>query len=101
MSCNRDNVTWQTEDGRWSIGFWNFYNVNEDDPDWDYEWDVEYTWDGFWWCSTGHASEEDAYEAYCRQHANPGGTDVTPWSEENRAEIEQLNALAAKFKAGN
>lgn len=95
MSVNRENVTWQTEDGRWSIGFWDFDYVGGDDGD--YEWDVEYL-DHFNFASTGHATEEAAYAAYTRENANPGGTVVYPWSEANRDRIEGFNKLAADWK---
>lgn len=74
MSCNRENITWETKDGKWNIGFYAFHEVApEDDEDFDYEWDVEYDNDTFWFVSTGHATSQQAMDAYCRQHSNPGG----------------------------
>lgn len=81
MSFNRENVTFQTADGKWNIGFWNFYETsNYMDEDFDSEWDVEYTYDGFWFFSAGHATPKQAYEAYCRNHSNPGGTVVLDYA---------------------
>lgn len=80
MSFNRENVTFQTSDGKWSIGFWNFYETSSYmDEDFDAEWNVEYTYDGFWFASAGHATPEKAYEAYCRNHANPAGTETVQY----------------------
>jgi hypothetical protein len=70
MSCNRENVTWQSKDGTWSNGHFDFYNVNEYDEDFDYEWDVEYEFDRFHWVSTGHATPEAAENAW--RGSNPG-----------------------------
>lgn len=81
MSLNRENVTFQTADGKWNIGFWNFYETSSYmDEDFDSEWNVEYTYDGFWFASTGHPTPEKAYEAYCRNHANPAGTEIIEYA---------------------
>lgn len=82
MSFNRENVTFQTADGKWNIGFWNFYETNSyRDEDFDAEWDVEYIYDGFWFSSVGHATPEKAYEAYCRNHSNPAGTEILTYED--------------------
>ncbi len=72
MSLNRENVSWQSANGTWSIGFFEFRYVNRDSEDFDHEWDVEYDYTEFNWASSGHISAEAAYEAYARNHANPG-----------------------------
>ena len=90
MSVNRENLTWQSADGTWNIAFYDFYETGDtSDPDFDYEWDVEYT-DDFNFVSMGHGTEEKAYEAYTRNHANPGGTTVYPWAgnEEHNAALD-------------
>ena len=69
MSTNRENVTFQTADGKWNIGFWDFYVWGDD-----YEWDVTYSEGSFWYASMGHDTPELAYQAYTRNHSNPGGT---------------------------
>jgi hypothetical protein len=70
MSCDRENIIWQSRDGTWNRAFYDYYETNTDDPDRDYEWDVEYT-DEFNWVVTGLASEDAAHEAW--DGANPGG----------------------------
>lgn len=67
MSFNRENVTWQSPDGSWNLGFFEAW-VWGDDP----EWDVDYSLDNFEWVTTGHRSEDAALEAW--DGANPGGT---------------------------
>ena len=69
MPVNRENVTWPSEDGTWNIGFFDFWETGGEDRD--FEWDVEYDWDKFNWCSTGHATREDADAAWTGP--NPGG----------------------------
>ena len=71
MGLNREHVIWQSADKTWNIGFFDFVNVGESDPDWDYEWDVEYDHTSFWWASTGHSTPDKALESY--PGANPGG----------------------------
>ena len=102
MSVNRENVTWQSKDGKWNIGFWDFYNTGSyDDPDFDYEWDVEYSSSEFWFLSRGHATPDQAYAAYTRNNANPGGTVEVPFTEKTAEEISKYEEIAAKFgKAG-
>lgn len=74
MSTNRENVIWQSADGTWNRGFYDFYETGDwSDPDYDHEWDVEYTQD-FSWVSTGHPSMEAAERSW--RGSNPGG-----WSE--------------------
>ena len=75
MSTNRENVTFQTADGKWNIGFFEFYDTKSYmDEDYDYEWDVDYNYDSFWYASMGHDTPELAYQAYTHNHSNPGGT---------------------------
>lgn len=92
MSFNRENVTWQSRDGTWSIGFWQcFYTGGEDgDP----EWDVEYG-DTFEWVVTGHASPQAAYDAW--DGANPGGTMRVPYAG-NEAQCDGYDKLAQAWK---
>lgn len=71
---HRENVVWQSRDGTWGIGFFDYYNINQDSEDFDPEWDVEYVYDCFSWASTGHATEDDAHAAW--RGANPGCSEV-------------------------
>lgn len=105
MSFNRENVTFQTSDGKWNIGFWNFNETSSyTDENFDPEWDVEYTQDGFWFASVRHSTPEKAYEAYCRNHPNPAGTNIVHY-EGNETECEQyaqhvLNMNSATRRTG-
>lgn len=75
MSTNRENVIWQSADGTWSRGFYDYYDTKSyDDEDYDYEWDVEYNYDTFTWVSAGHSTMEQARAAW--KGANPGGANV-------------------------
>lgn len=93
MSLNRENVIWQSEDGTWNRGFYDFHYVGERDEDFDEEWDVEYT-EKLSWVSTGHASRQLADSSW--RGPNPGGSSEISYSEENREYIEELEDEAAK-----
>jgi hypothetical protein len=91
MSVNRENVVWQSADGTWSIGVFDFWQTGED-----HEWDVEYDRNSFMFLSTGHATDENAMDAW--DGANPGGHSVYAFTPENAAAIARFNELAAKSK---
>jgi len=77
MSFNRENITWQSEDGTWNRGF---YEVVWYDHDGDPEWNVEYG-ENLRWCLTGLASEDDACGdafSWAWGSGNPGGSTVYP-----------------------
>ncbi|MEU8919546.1 hypothetical protein AB0D10_01245 [Kitasatospora sp. NPDC048545] len=97
MSLHRENVTWQSENGTWSIGFFAFEYPNRED--YDHEWDVIYDNTRFWWLSSGHADPDAAMDAYCAQECNPGATTWIHWSKENSEEIARYGEMAAAFKA--
>lgn len=95
MSCNRENVTWKSRDGKWNIGFFECYPTgDQSSEDWDSEWDVDYDYDTFMWASTGHSSEDAAYQAW--DGANPGGTTVY---EEPCEQTDRYDEMAATWKA--
>lgn len=96
MSVNRENVTWQRADGTWAIGFWDYYSVNTDSPDFDYEWDVAYS-DQFREVHFGKTPDE-AYASYTRFNANPGGTHMAENTPENADYIAALEAKLAKYR---
>ena len=92
MSLNRNNVTWQSQDGKWNRGFYAYYQTGED-----FEWDVEYI-DEFNWVSLGHSTLEKADESW--KGANPGHTWVIPYDPADSTsikDIEHYNDLAKKF----
>lgn len=102
MSKNRENVAWPATDGKWSIGFFDFYETGDPgDEDFDDEWDVEYMFDKFWWTSTGHVSADAAMEAYCRQNCNPGGGEVIPDRAAHLAECERYDAMIVELRERN
>ncbi|MFE2346162.1 hypothetical protein [Kitasatospora cineracea] len=94
MSLHRENVTWQSPEGTWSIGFFAF--EEEDD---DYEWGVYYDHGHFWWASTGHPNPDAAMDAYMRENANPGCTVIVAWSEKEAENIARYERMAADRKA--
>lgn len=95
MSVNRENVIWQSADGTWSRGFYDFYTTGSpDDEDFDYEWDVDYDYSRFNRVSTGHASKDSAYNSW--DGANPGGHSVVVGTDRQSQEvIENLDDMAA------
>ena len=96
MSLNRKNVIWQSANGTWNRGFYDFYHVNQDSDDFDPEWDVEYE-DDFKWVSTGHKTAEDADNSW--RGSNPGCDEELEYSERNAKDCDALDALAQKFFA--
>lgn len=96
MSLNRENVTWPSPDGLWNIGFFEFYQTGED-----HEWDVEYDYDHFSWCSVGHATREQANDAW--HGPNPGGGEVYTTANEQTARYDRLAAewQQSKLTAGS
>ncbi len=73
MSFNRENVIWQSKDGRWNRGFFTVHDNwwDGDSDDYDPEWDVEYDTTSFEWVATGFVEEQGAVDAW--DGANPGG----------------------------
>lgn len=76
MSTNRENVTWLSpRDGLWYGGFFAFDYVNQDSPDFDFEWDVEYDMGRFGEVTRqGQPTSEAAFQELARGHSNPGGS---------------------------
>lgn len=98
MSFHRENITWQSQDKTWNIGFWEFYEIgSRDDEEFDPEWDVEYRGDAFWFASTGHSTPESAMEAYTRRNCNPATTTEVPYKG-HAVECKQYDKLAMRFK---
>ncbi len=96
MSCNRENVTWQSADGTWNRGFYRCYDVGDtSDPDWDYEWDVDYDFDRFEWVSVGHKTREAAHDSW--NGANPGGTIISEFNPKYIKETELYDEMAKKL----
>ena len=96
MSFNRENVTWQSENGTWNLGFFQCLEMLTGcDEDFDPEWDVEYNYSCFSWVSRGHATEDAAMNSW--KGANPGGSEICPFNEGNRKECEAYDKMAVEF----
>ena len=95
MSLNRENITWQSKDGSWNRAFYDFEYVNEDSENFDPEWDVRYDYDRFNWVTTGHATEQQANNAW--NGANPGHLNVIEYSKDTKADCDDLDHLARRF----
>lgn len=98
MSFHRENVIWKSRNDTWSMGVFDCYQTG-DDP----EWDVEYDFNTFSWASSGHASQQAAYQAWRDDGgSNTGGGEVhdTPSSQ-----TDQWDAMVANYnrtqRAGN
>lgn len=87
MSCNRENVIWQSADGRWNRGMYDFH-IWGDDP----EWDVEYDMGRFHWVSTGHETEQAAADSW--DGANPGGATVVAHTDPTAAMCAEFDQMA-------
>lgn len=97
MSCNRENITWQSAGGTWSRGFYDYWTTGDtSDPNYDYEWDVEYDYTRFNWVSTGHPTAEAANAAW--DGSNPGSSTTLAYSKQTTAECAALNHLALRFR---
>jgi len=99
MSVNRENVTWLSpRDGLWYAGFFDFWSVNQDSPDYDYEWDVEYDKSCFRKVTEeGYPTWEEAYHELSSRGANPGGTWTTPEPEDGA----RYDAMADACRKGS
>ena len=92
MSVNRENVTWQSQNGTWNIGFYTVIEPSFDSrgEDYDREWDVDYDFDTFWWASTGHHSAAAADASW--RGANPGTGTTVPYKG-NAAECNRYDEM--------
>lgn len=96
MSVNRENVVWQSKDGSWNRGFFAFENINENSEDFDYEWDVEYDYEHFWWASTGHRTETQATNSW--RGANPSIREVSHYSDDSKEDNDNYDRMAEWLK---
>jgi len=91
MSFHRENVIWKSHNGLWSMGVFDCYQTG-DDP----EWDVEYNFNTFSWATTGHKSEQDAYQAWRDDGgSNTGGGEVC---ETPNNQTQQWDTMAAAYQ---
>jgi hypothetical protein len=88
MSFHRENVTWQSENGKWNLGFYEVLWMGEDE-----EWDVEYG-SGFDSVYIGYPTADAAYRAIWGP--NPGGTSVYDYGEGNLSVIKHFQDAAEK-----
>lgn len=94
MSRHHENILWQNESGRWSIGlFKRISGPGSFDPDYDSEWEDDFDATEFCFASSGHATQQKANESWTGP--NPGGNDaVYFWNEENAAQILEFQDMA-------
>lgn len=93
MSVNRENVIWQSENGKWNLGFFEVYeNWSDDDEDYDFEWDVEYNFSAFEWVSRNHATEDAALRSW--DGANPGMWQTIGYSPETADQCARYDNMA-------
>lgn len=102
MSYYWENVTWQSSDGTWNVGFYERISgpssFDDDDDEYDSEWDDDFT-DNFGWVSSGHGSRKSAEKAWTG--ANPGGSTAISYDQTDPSvmrEIEDLEDMAAKTR---
>lgn len=95
MSLNRENVVWQSPDGTWNRGFYDYHHGDTSDPDYDEEWDVNYDYDRFHWVSSGHRTEDAARASW--NGANPGSDGAIVYIPEHVVWIDQYEDLAARL----
>ena len=94
MSLNRENVTWQSpRDLKWRNAHYEVIEGDTSDPDYDYEWDVEYDTSRFWWVGPPRGTWEQAVNTY--HGANPGGTTVV----DNPKQAAVYDRMADELKA--
>lgn len=100
MSFYRENVTWQTDDGHWRVGFYRVIepDFEDRDEDWDPEWDVDYDDTSFEDVYTG-TSQEAAWAEVDADRPNPGGSMVYRHRPEHAAAIAEFEAMAADLRA--
>lgn len=92
VSFSRENVTWQSKDGRWNLGFFETTWVGSESDGYDPEWDVEYDFSKFEWVSTGHATEQAAHDSW--DGANPGGGIGPVPYKGNSKDCKEYDAMA-------
>lgn len=92
MSFNRDNITWQSKNGTWNLGFFRVAWVGSEADGYDPEWDVEYDCSSFEWVSTGHSSEHRANQSW--SGVNPGSQTILSWTRENAKEAAEYDQMA-------
>jgi hypothetical protein len=103
MSLQRANVVFQSKNGLWSRAFFTVTDdtsdaeYQPDDEDFDPLWDVGYDYTSFGWVSTGHATEEDAVQAWFG--ANPGANDLALFSEGTADQIDEYEEMAREYTA--
>lgn len=88
MSKYHEHVTWQTQDGKWSIGFYRSYLTSSTEDD------VDFDLNAFQFASSGHATPEDAERSW--RGPNPGYSYHLPYSDDDPA-INQLNKMCAEY----
>lgn len=98
MSFHRENVTWQSTDGTWNLGFFTVIpGINDDDPDYDPEWDDEVDFGSFEWVTRNHPTVDAARAAW--PGANPGGTSIISHTPNNADVCDRYDRMADALDA--
>ena len=88
MSLHRESVTWQSEDGTWSMGiFHEGANLAKTLP-----MSEDPCHDVFLWVSCGHTSAQSAYDAWLGADAAEG--EIISFSDESRALCDHYDVMA-------
>lgn len=98
MSLNRENIIWQSADGTYRRGFYDFTYVGDpSDEDFDHEWDVEY-FNYFNWVSKKFSTFNQAHDAWTGP--NPGTYSTITHKEDPEA-VAELDQMAEDFLKSN
>lgn len=90
MSFNRENVTWQSANGTWNLGFYTVhesFGFGDDDDD----------YDSFEWVTTGHATKDAAQSSW--KGSNPGAWRIVTYSAESDEHVAELDEMARRYVA--
>ena len=94
MSFNRENVTWQSKDGKWNMAFFAVTWVGSEADGYDPEWDVEYDYKTFnpYAYAKSQPTPDDAFDIATARTCNPGGTWVISY-QVNAEECDQYDKM--------
>lgn len=105
MRLKNGSIIFETSDGRWNVGFWEYYPTNLENPKVDTESDIEYSYDSFWFTSMGHDTPEEAHQASTSMNTSYDGGNIIHYihneEECNMYEIYAKQLLNAQRLARN
>jgi hypothetical protein len=93
LSYHQENITWQSENLTWNIGFFNTVpGANMYEEDYDPEWDDYTDYTSFFFASTGHPTADAANASW--KGVNPGSHTIQPYNLCDVAEVINWDAMA-------